>query len=153
MFSFSSFIYHQLCVWPVILVTYRLVDYHYEQFIYVYICSNIFIAVCILINTFMIYDYDAFHILYIRSREINTLIDWLIYIYIYICMNVCMCFYFKFIYFQHAPLHLVTLHAYIKLYDIYTVYIILWNSLHTVYVLIVHSPSIEFSKFKSCFKY
>jgi len=74
---FSSIIYHQLCVSPVILVTYRFVDYHYDQFIYVYICSNIFIAVCILINTFLIYDYDAFHILYIRSREINTLIDWL----------------------------------------------------------------------------
>ena len=72
---------------------------------------------------------------------------------IYVCMNVCMCYYYKFIYFQHDTLHLVTLHAYIKLYDIYTIFIFLWNSLHTVYVLIVHSQSIEFSKFKSCFKY
>jgi hypothetical protein len=64
-----------LSVWLEILVIYRLVYYHYQQFIFVYICSNIYIAVCILINLVLIYDCDVFHILHIRSTEINTLID------------------------------------------------------------------------------
>ena len=41
------------------------------------------------------------------------------------------------IYLQHAPLHLVILHACRKLYDIYAVFTFLRIYLHTVYVQIV----------------
>jgi len=67
------------------------------------------------------------------------------YVRTYVCMYVCMyvfifiCF-LLFIYLQHARLHRVILHAYRKLYDIYTVFTFLRIGLHAVYVRTFRLP-------------